>query len=349
MLPKIARALGDCRTTPRSSGPRDTLSVRERWSRRIQGYDGHGITLFPSIDSVYFGDGWGVPYSATRIRRLSLTTGVEQASNRWFNELGCCALLPSGDLLAAAHTKLIMFDARTLEERRRWDRRIPRYAATMAVAEGHQVVLADWLSRRIGIIDLDSGKVSRRNGPGMMWVLSCGSEPLLVGGSPPGGTYVVRLPAKSVQRILNTPPAMHAALSPDNRVLYMLEGIRADERADGTVAVAGPTTKLGAYSLGDATSIGTFRLPIAASRVAVGSSAILASHEGWLLLARREAMLTSPRIWKAPAGHEISATDPDRGIVLTVRSEPSTGTAELRCWAIDDGPGRQRLLDIGAR
>src|SRR5262245_24711206 len=127
------------------------IHATARWTTRLRGHTAHGLAIEPAVDSVYTGDGWGVTYPSMRIRRLDLATGAETASFRAFNSLRCSTILDNGSLLAVSDTKLFELDPLTLEERGRWDRRMPRYGNSVTVV-GRVAVVADWVNPRVALI-----------------------------------------------------------------------------------------------------------------------------------------------------------------------------------------------------
>lgn len=311
-----------------SSGPNPTL----RWTAQIDGTAAHGITIFSATGSVYRGDGWGTgSYSSMRFRRHDLASGHEAASFRSFNGLRCCTVLDAGDLLAASDRKLFRLDPLTLEERERWDRRIPRFPDTMAVV-GRSVLLANWLDKRVGIVDLDSGRVRRRDGPPMPKILARDRRPLLVGGAPDGGTWTAALTDGTVKRLHATPPARDAALDPSGNILHLLVGIRAQVKPLAT-SPGPPSRELRLIRLDGELATTSHRLPTGALRVTVGSKSILLGSGSFVMRAAREDRLTWTR-WSFPSDHEVVAMDPDEGLVITIRPYFDSSTSEMACWEL---------------
>jgi hypothetical protein len=304
----------------------------ERWSATLRGHSAHGVHLAAQAGAVYTGDGWGSTYPSMRIRRLDLRTGAETASFRAFNSLRCSTLIREGrSLIAILDDKILELDAQTLEERRRWDKRVPRYGQTVAFAHD-VIVLANWLDPTVGLIDYASGRVRRRDAPPMPQIIAGVAHPLLVGGAADGGTYELRLPEATVDRVVGTPPILHATLSPDGSELWALAGIRAKVSDSGS-DWGKPTSDLRMYHLPDgAESI--FRLPAAASWTACGVSRLLVAGQRSVLAVPLPVGSDVIRAWKAPSDQEWVDMDADSGLVLTVRADLKANAAELTCWEL---------------
>jgi hypothetical protein len=314
------------------------------WTRTVPGHAAHVIVPDPETGSVYVSDGWGVEYAAIRFHRFDGQMGGEAASIRTGTSVRCFRLLKrTGDLLAATDNKLLRLDAMSLVEGQRWDARIPRYTNTMAV-RGRHAVLADWLNPKVGLVDLTTGRVRRRQAPAMTLVLDGPGDPLLIGGKSGG---VVRIDASTgdEQSILDTPPALDAALSDDGGVLWLLDGVRAVVTTGPTTA----TTKLGhpsrtlrRYRLDASEAPASFTLPFGVRAVVPGRTQLWI-HDGQRNTSDTQhvAVVAFPvdeneaRVWTASSGHSIAAVDPDSRLVFTIsnrRHDPDA--AELTCTQI---------------
>ena len=308
------------------------VAATARWTTRLRGYEAHGIAIEPALDSIYSGDGWGVPsYASMRIRRLDLGTGDEVATFRAFNGLRCSAILDNGALLAVSDAKFFELDALTLEERARWDRRMPRYGNSLAVID-RTVVVADWMNPRVALVDLRTGGVRRRDAPEMTKVLARGSEPLLVGGSKAGGTWVVNVGAARVSELMATRPAIDAALEPVGDSLAILVGLRGRVHANGT-ELGGPSSALMTYGLADGHEA-AYRLPRKVGRIAWGAHRMLLAGPG-VVLSVGSALEDGVDLWTPPSDAHVVAMDADAGIVLTLVPDYTSAGAHLTCWDLD--------------
>lgn len=330
---RLLRGLMHPGEPPRSTSSQ--ISATVRWTTRLRGHTAHGIALSPATQSVYSGDGWGATYSAMRIRRYDLATGQEVASFRAFNALRCSTLLEGQKaILAVSDSKLFELDTMTLEERQRWDRRIPRYGNTVAVVD-RMVVLADWLNPRVGIVDLQTGQVRRRPAPAMTQIVSGRRDPLLVGGSKEGETWEISLPSARVHVLLRTPPALHAALAPDGDLLFILVGLRGKVTANSS-APGGPSSELRTYHL-DGGAVDHYRLPTAVSTIACGTSHVLFGGPDVVISSRLPLEIGGLSRWASPHGHQVVAMDADTGLVLTLVQDVESGAADLTCWELHRG------------
>ena len=320
-----------------------SVPAAERWTTSLRGHHDHRPVLAVGRNSVYASDGWGVSYSSIRFRRFDLQTGKEVASFRSFNGVRCLA--PIGDtpyLICATDNKLFRLEATSLEEHGRWERSIPRYADSIAVRDDY-VVLANWLQPKLGIVNLESGKVQRRVASPMTLLLDRVPRPLLVSGSTDGGTASVDLKTLQVHAELPTPPALRAALSPDGSILYLTIGLRGKVTAHGS-SLGRPTRELQTYEIEAEHRQGRYSLPSPMREIVPGRSRILLAEERLVLLLDLPLGSAAARWWSGPTGHQVVAMDADAGIVLTVQEQPRETSAWLTCWdlvgAAEDGRHR---------
>ncbi len=291
---------------------------REIWQTSVPGFTAHGGQIHASSDSLLVADGWGA--ANARLRRFDLRTGEERASSRTGTAIRCMAFLPGDDeLIGASDTKLFKLGIRELDERRRWDRRIPRYSNSIAVRDVHGVV-ANWKDPRVSIVDLDSGKVRYRNGPSVMLVLDGSLMPLLVGGSREGGLYSIDPKSATVRLVGPTPPSIDAVVAPDRSSLWSTVGVRGTS-SDSSVSPGPPTRILRRMSLSDGAANTEFTIPIAVKQLRFGRSDL------WLAGADAIVALPLPvgsapaRTWRPPSRRDVRWFEPDMGIAIVVNRD----------------------------
>jgi len=309
------------------------MTATERWTALVPGRSSHLASIHWPGSCLYVSDGWGVAYAAIRFRRLDLLTGIENASFRSGTAVRCFALLGGGDeLLAATDSRLFRLAAVSLEERQRWATRIPRYSNTMAI-RGDLVVVANWRDAKVGIVDLATGRVRRRAAPEMTNVVDGPEDPLLVGGHD-GGVVSIDPISGGSRRILDTPPALDAALSRDRRTLWLTAGVRAIVTSS-SVRPGAPTRELRGYAIDGDGSPTRYHLPSAVRAVVAGASRLWLVGDGEVLSAPLPMGLPA-RVWKAPKGHDVLAVDPDAGLIITTRRDSPGNATPLTCFRTDD-------------
>ena len=303
------------------------------WDVGAHGRSGQRAWIRAGVGSVYVSDGWGVSHASIRFRRLDVMTGQEVASFRSGTTVRAIAFRDTtANLLVATDSRLFQLDSLTLVEGRRWDSRIPRYTDSMAV-RGDLVVVANWLSPSVGIVDLVTNRVRRKTTPRMIKILDGPGSPLLVGGLD-GGVLSIEPISGLVQRVLETPAALDAGLSPDRQTLWLAVGVRAIVSASGARA-GSPTRELRRYPLDGSVAPMTHLVPMPIQRIAVGTTTL------WLI-AQRLLVLPLPigtgpsRTWAPPDGQTIVDVEPDAGLVVTLRPGRRNEDARLTCFRIPE-------------
>lgn len=309
------------------------IAATERWTTLVPGRASHLAVFHSPGGSLYVSDGWGVTYASIRFRRLDVLTGSETASFRSGTAVRCLAMIGDGnELIATTDSKLFRLDALSLQERQRWDKRIPRYSNTIAI-RGDLVVVANWRDPKIGIIDLATGRVRRRAAPEMTTVLDGPGDPLLVGGHD-GGVVSIDPFTGTSRRILDTPAALDATLSKDRRTLWLTVGVRAVV-SSSSVRPGSPTRELRQYAIDDAEPPTRYHLPSAVRGVVAGATRLWLVGEGEVLSV--PLPLGPPaRVWRSPKGHDILAVDPDAGLIVTTRRDVKGTATPLTGFRTDD-------------
>jgi hypothetical protein len=309
------------------------LEAASLWDVGAHGRSGQRAWIRAHVSSVYLSDGWGVSPASLRFRRLDAITGEEIASFRSGTAVRALAFREStADLLVATDSKLFELDSLSLAESRRWDSRIPRYADSMAV-RGDHVVVANWLTPSIGIIDLVSARVRRKASAGMTRILDGAGSPLLVGGLD-GGVLSIEPTSGLTHRMIETPAALDAGLSPDGRTLWLAVGVRAIVASTGARG-GDPTRELRRYALDGSETPATYRVPAPIQRVAVGTTSLWLVGERLLVLPL--PIGTGPaRTWAPPDGQTMVDVEPDAGLVVTQRPGGPDVDARVACFRILD-------------
>jgi hypothetical protein len=306
----------------------------ERWTKPIPGYTAHFGRIHAASDSLFVADGWGVTFASLRFRRFDLRTGTEVASIRTGTSVRCFALVPGADeLVAATDTKLFRLGINRLDERQRWDRRIPRYANTI-VLRGTFAVVADWMKPRVSIVDLATGGVRRRDAPPILAVIDGPGDPLLVAGSKGGGGIATIEPRTGVVGpVRAAPPAIDAVVDPDGLSLWMTSGVRG-AWSETQVSPGSPTRRLRRQWLDDSRPPVEYALPEGALSVQIGEHEMwLASDDALIALARPFGS-GQARIWRAPTDHDIRWVHPDARIAIVVKRDFEATNAMMTAFEL---------------
>lgn len=309
-----------------------------RWSTTIPGFAAHAGRIHAPSNSLLVADGWGVSFAGLRFRRLDLATGAEIASIRTGTQIRCFAVLPGDlELIGATDSKLYRLGLAQLDERQRWDRRIPRYSDSIVVRDGFALV-ANWSGTRVAIVDLAGGGVRRRDAPHMPFVIDAPSGPVLVGGSRDGGWASLNLHTATVQPIRSAPPAIDAAVSRDGTELWSTVGVRGTYTIHGsgaTVAPADPSRRLRREWLDDREPAAEFALPVPVSSLVIGTSALWLASERSLVALPLPITSAPARVWTVSRDQSIAWFDPDAGMAIVVTGRISPDAATITAFALD--------------
>jgi len=311
-----------------------SLQATRRWTAELHGYTAHFGSIHAPSNSLLVADGWGVAVAGLRFRRFDLGSGAERASIRTGTAVRCRAVVPGDEeLIVATDTKLFRLGLDGLDERQRWDRRIPRYANTI-VLRGSFVVMADWMNPRVSIVDLAGGGIRRRSSQPIVAVIDGPGDPLLVGGAAAGGGIASIDPRSgTIGPTLEAPPAIDVAVDHDDASVWMTTGVRGTWTLT-RVTPASPTRRLRRQWLDGSRPAEEFELPAGALQIAIGS------RELWL--ASDEALIAVPlpvgseagRIWPGPSGQAIRWFHPDLRVAVTVgrRFDATTDNATMTAF-----------------
>ncbi|WP_184718552.1 hypothetical protein [Caulobacter sp.] len=309
------------------------------WRTVIPGARAHGLWIDPDGDRVLVSDGWGVAFSALRLRALSLEDGRELTSVRLGNAPRTMALETQGAWLAATDTKLFRLDRKSLKVTTKWTTRVPRYSDDLVVGGGYAHT-ANHAAPALHSIDLETGAVKRRLlendvrvhasrgrliaicGDGGVWSADFGlaTAPKRIAQAPPvcatatdghGGLWLslgqglVREPSK-VFRAEPTPwlgvvadAAFNDLLSVDLGALFWDFAVSSDARRISVITVA---------PRGEKNAVASFRTSNY-------------DCEGWL---------------RAPAGFEVQRVSPDRklGFATKPLDGEDVSAVELICFGL---------------
>ena len=330
---RLLRALtaADGRTRLPAGSP---LRATRRWRREIPGFSAHfGLIDGPS-GGLFISDGWGVTYASLRFRRYGLATGEEEAVARTGTAIRCATRLAGLDeLLAASDNKLFRFGMSDLSELERWDRRIPRYASSIAV-RGAQAAVANWMDPRVAIVDLATGRVRRRDAPAMIDIIDGAENPLLVSGTAPGGVASVDLAAAVVGPTRPIPPALGAAVDPDEPALWSIVGIRATWSRT-RVTPGEPSRVLRRDWLDDRGPAEEWEIPGSAKTIAVGRQEIWLGGSASLVTIGRPIGAAPPRVWQDGLHHPVRWFDPDARLAVTIDEHWGGSTATIEAFRIE--------------
>jgi len=206
--------------------PGPSVGATLLWEREVHGTGGQHPMFEPAGSALYFSDGWGRrPAPALRFRRLDIRDGTETARWPCGSAVRCLVRLDDGDLLVATDQRLVRLDAETLAERARWDPSV-KHATTLAVHRG-VAIAGNPVLPTVTVIDLETGRVRRKRYGPVVEILGRRDEPpLLVAAS--GGIATVDQANATTTVLRPTPPAMSAALSDDERGVWLIAGIRVE-------------------------------------------------------------------------------------------------------------------------
>jgi len=321
-------------TTPIGTG--EPLGSTQRWSRPLAGFAAHAWFIHRPSASVFVADGWGVTVASSSFRRYDLATGEELARVRTGTAVRCVAWLLGGEeLIAATDSRLLRLGTVDLVERRRWERRIPRYLDSMAlVDDGSRVVAANWTRPSFGIIDLGTGSVLLRRGLPTMLVVDARPEPLLVGGSSTGGLASIDPGTGRIRRLADTPAAIDAALEPGGAALWLTVGRRAIETPNSS-GPGEPSRSLRRWPLDRSAEPAGYLLPAGVRAVRLGARELWLSAKDVLVAIPLPVGETDARLWKPPRNHEIAAFDPDERVAIAVHRDVRNRTAMATAFELE--------------
>jgi len=164
----------------------------------------------PVSGSLLVADGWGVAWAALRLHRFSLSTGEEQVSVRTKNQAVSALRVDGNAVLMALHNRVQRLLLPSLDIAAEWRERIPRYAQTVLPLADDALVLANWMSPTIGILDSASGQVRLVRSCPQPVVIADGSSCLVFGGCDGGWWRLDTTAAKLTDRH-GCCPVSHAA------------------------------------------------------------------------------------------------------------------------------------------
>ena len=136
------------------------LPMTQRWAVTVPGTHAHVIATDLASGSVIVGDGWAVALAALRLHRLDAATGAATASVRTRHQSVGGLRVHDSHLWAATDSRLFRLRLEELEVVQDWERGLVRYASQIEVAD-ERVVLANWLSPSVAILDTASGRLRR--------------------------------------------------------------------------------------------------------------------------------------------------------------------------------------------
>jgi hypothetical protein len=311
------------------------------WEREVHGTAGQHPMFDPDGAAVYVSDGWGRrPAPALRFRRLDIGTGDETANWPCGSVVRCLVRLER-DLLVATDQRLARLDAVSLVEQARWDRSV-RHATSVAVWDG-VAVAGDPVTPSVTLVDLRTGTARRkRHGPIAAILGRSDDAPILVAAGD-RGLALADTTTGTIRPLRSTPPAMAAALSEDERGVWVIAGraVRITEDDGGASMRPGePVREAQWHPLGTGVPR-TIQVPVPVRTIAVGRDALWLTPAAipWTTqyVAIGSAVGDDWRIWRAPDRALVQAVAPKPGLALTSTHEAGSETTILSCYRIREG------------
>lgn len=309
------------------------------WRTVIPGLRAHRLWIDLDSDRVLISDGWGVAFSALRLRALSLRDGQELASVRLGNAPRALVLETQERWLAATDTTLFRLERTSLKVTTKWTTRVPRYSDDLVVGGGH-IHTANHASPGLHCIDLETGTAKRRLLDGDVRVHAVGERLIAICGD--GGIWSAEfgLPTGS-KRNAQAPPVCATATDRNGGLWLSLgQGLL---REPNRVSRAEPTPWLGfvgASAFNDLLSIdlGTPFWDFAVSADARVVCIIGAAPDGGKnsVVSFRTSDYGCEHWLKAPVGFEIQRVSPDKklGFATKPLKHDEASAVELICFGL---------------
>lgn len=309
------------------------------WRTVIPGLRAHGLWIDPDGDRVLVSDGWGVAFSALRLRALSLQDGHELASVRLGNAPRAMVLETSNTWLAATDTKLFRLDRTSLKVTTKWTTRVPRYSDDLVIGGGY-VHAANHASPALHGIDLETGTAKRRLLDDDVRVHAVGDRLIAICGD--GGVWSAEFGLSTVPKRIAQAPPVCATATDRNGGLWLSLG-QGLLREPNRVFRAEPTPWLG--FVGDAAfdtlvsvDLGTpfwdFAVSSDASTVCV--IGVFPNGEKNTVVSFRTSDYGCERWLRMPRGFEVQRVSPDskRGFATKPLEHDEASAVELICFGL---------------
>lgn len=318
------------RWSPNASG---RAGLHERWNLQIPGYAAHGVFADAHPGTVHVADGWGVAYSVLALHAYDLQSGARTGSVRTGTSVRCMAAARNGDVIALSDRRLHRFDPVTLEERGRIERGVPTASDSIAVRGSHAAI-ANWLRPTVGVVDLESGSIRRRQGHAIS-VLTGSDGPVFLVALVDGGVWSLDLEPATIRLFTTSRPAVSAASG--NGRLALLDGkphIVVDEHKLDHREVR--TKRILLYDASSGVRSGELLLADGASTIAFGPSGLWAYGGGDLQHVADPEWNPIGRRWKV-FGQTWRGVDTSGRVGITVEEGHAGETATLRAYSLDVG------------
>ncbi|WP_317956104.1 YncE family protein [Paenibacillus chitinolyticus] len=336
------------KVTASSALPTAPTDVSARWRTVIPGNMGHRLWLDTEKNRVLVSDGWGVAFSALRLRALDLNDGRELASARLGNVVRALVLDADGSWLAATDTKLFRLDRSDLRLITKWTSRIPKYSDNLVAGAGF-VHAVNNASAGLYAINLATGAVKRRLLDEDVQIHAADDTGLIAvcgNGSLWRADFGL---AAALRRSAQLPAICDSAVDRHGRLWLSLgQGRR---RESNRVSWAEPTAKLGLFDLSAGNNLVEVELGLPFWQIAVSSNGEKVSVSGvvsreidgqiyWSktdVACYRTSNYECMSWVRVPEGFEVQSVWPERNLAFATKmseQDSDCAQAELICFSL---------------
>jgi hypothetical protein len=196
-----------------------TQAIDELWRAKVPGISAHHVLADLDTRSVYVSTGWGQPFPALKLHRLSLDSGDAKGSVSTRSQPVGALTIIDKRLWMSTNRRLFALDPSSLEVLDQWDKRLIQYTHQLAPAAG-RLVMANWHAPTVGLFDPMDGSTRRIKVGGQPVIVPDGDRVRLVAGFD-GGIATLTPDGELVDQS-PTPPLTSAVALPGGVVWAVL-------------------------------------------------------------------------------------------------------------------------------